>query len=523
MAEIIEVTVLQELIRPRSKSIARGRLDDRRPVSVIDIGSNSVRLVVYEGATRSPTPLFNEKVLCGLGRVVAKRGKIEGESAMRTLEALARFKFLSSQLGAGTPWIVATAAVRDASNGKEFVADIERICEAKVLLLSGKREAELAASGIMSGFYEPDGFVGDLGGGSLELVDLAEGAARQSITLPLGGLTLSERTQGQLGRAAGLIDRDFDTVPWMKKGSSRPFYAVGGTWRTIAKLHMEETAYPLHITHGYAISAATAREFCEMLAKGKRLRNANQSEVSSARREVIPFGAAVLDRLVERLAPSEVIFSVHGIREGLLYALLPQEERKRDPLLAFCQDYATLRSRSPVHGQELCDWTDRLFATPGPAETVTDRRLRHAACLLSDIGWRAHPDYRGEQSLDLIARASLSGVDHPGRAFIALAVCYRHIGDNSPGGPIADRVLELIDKKGTKRARLVGAAIRAAHMLSAGAAGVIPRTPAQYINGKLVLSIPPDLAMLQGERLKRRFTALAELTGRQAEIRVAKT
>ena len=501
-------------------SWTRGRFEDRKPVSVVDIGSNSVRLVVYEGATRSPTPLFNEKALCGLGRSVAATGKLEGQAVERALAALARFRALSHQLGAGKPWVMATAAVRDAENGAGFLAEIEKATDAKVMLLSGNREAELAAAGIQSGFHEPDGIVGDLGGGSLELADFTPERLQRSITLPLGGLRLLQRSAGNMARAEKLIDDDLRSIAWVKRGAGRPLYAVGGTWRNIAKLHMEERRYPLHVTHGYRLKAAEAIAFSEVIARGKKLRNTDLGRVSGARREVVPLGALVLSRLVERLGASEVVFSVHGIREGLLYTLLAKGEKARDPLIAFCQDYAVLRSRSPLHGEELCRWTDALFTSPGPAETPEERRLRHAACLLSDISWRAHPDYRGEQSLDVIARAALSGVDHPGRAFLALAVYFRHVGDGGEREGKSDRLFELVSRAGIARARIVGSAVRAVHMLSAGAAGIIGRTPVAYEGDRLVLRIPGELAVLDGERLRKRFAVLAELLGRKAEVRV---
>ena len=512
--------VQQDLASAIELPRARGRLDERTPVSVIDIGSNSVRLVVYEGATRSPTPLFNEKVLCGLGRSVAATNRLEGSSVARTLEALARFRALSAQLGAGKPWVVATAAVRDAENGAAFATEIERVCGGKVMLLSGHREAELAALGIQSGFHRPDGIAGDLGGGSLELIDIAGQGMQTSTTLPLGGLRLANRAGNNLDKAVRAVEADLASVPWLKRGARRPFYAVGGTWRNIARLHMEEHKYPLHITHGYAIPANDAMAFCDTIIQGRKLRHTDLARVSGARREVLPLGALVLQQLIGRLGASEVVFSVHGIREGLLYALLPKAERERDPLIAHCEDYAVLRSRSPEHGYELCAWTDQLMTGSGAKETGEQRRLRHAACLMSDISWRAHPDYRGEQSVDLIARASLAGVGHPGRIFIALAVCYRHIGDAKLQGPDS-KLVPLLTGAEQKRAMLVGAAIRAVHMLSAGAAGIIPRTPVTYEGRKLVLCLPKDLSVLNGERLRKRFAVLATLLERQLEIRIA--
>ena len=240
---------------------------------------------------------------------------------------------------------------------------------------------------------------------------------------------------------------------------------------------------------------------------------------------MLPYGALVLERLLERLEPSAVDFSVFGIREGLVYSLLSETERRKDPLLSFCAEYARQRSRSAEHAFELCAWSDALFEPPGPKETEEERRLRHAACLLSDISWRAHPDYRGEQSLILIAHAALGGIDHPGRVFLALASYFRHIGISGDAeaedkDKLSERLKAIASKKLYRRARIVGAAIRAAHMLSIGRPGIIDETPLSYERNKLVLTVPKAYAALDGERLRRRFGALAGLLEREPEIRI---
>jgi exopolyphosphatase/guanosine-5'-triphosphate,3'-diphosphate pyrophosphatase len=289
---------------------------------------------------------------------------------------------------------------------------------------------------------------------------------------------------------------------------------------------MSEKDYPLHVMHGYAMSAREAIDFCEDIRKTKKLSAMRGlSDIPRARREVLPFGSLVLERLLKQLEPSEVLFSVFGIREGLVYALLSEAERAKDPLLSFCADYARLRSRSPEHAVELCGWTDALFQPPGPTETDEEKRLRYAACLLSDISWRAHPDYRGEQSLILIAQSALGGIDHPGRVFLALAIYFRHVGagreiedgrTDTPSG----RLREILSKKLFRRARIVGAAIRAAHMLSIGRPGIIDETPLGYEKGRLVLTLPKAHAALDGERVRRRFGVLAQLLERELEVRV---
>ena len=496
-----------------------GRLTDRPSIGVIDIGSNSVRLVVYEGLSRSPTPLFNEKVLCGLGKTIASRGKLGSEAKSRALQAMSRFRAIAHILRVAELRVLATAAVREASDGPDFIRQAEDACGVKITVLSGEQEAEYAAAGILMGFSDPDGLAGDLGGGSLELIDIKKRALAGAITLPLGGLRLIDVSGGDRDKAERIIEDALKKAELLARGRGRPFYAVGGTWRAMARLHMAETNYPLRVTHGYRIKTSDAIDFCGKLAKGKKVtRIATGEDVSGARREVIPFGALVLERLLEKIQPSELIISVFGIREGLLYRLLSPAEQQKDPLLTFCADYARLRSRSPDHGQELCDWTDRIFLAPGPEETPEERRLRHAACILSDIGWRAHPDYRGEQSLNVIAHAALSGIDHPGRAFLALSVYFRHTGQMKD--ELGERLTNMVSKRAIKRARILGAAIRTAHMLSIGMPGIIRRTTLAHEGQRVVLTLPKDLQSLDGERLRQRFTALGELLERPADIRL---
>lgn len=506
----------------RSEADARGRFNELEPIGVIDIGSNSVRLVVYEGAVRSPTPLFNEKVLCGLGRTVASTNRLGAESVGRALEALARFQAIARILKVKNVRAIATAAVREAADGPAFIAAAERAAGVPIKVLSGEREAELAAAGITMGFRHPDGVAGDLGGGSLELIDIEGESRRNAVTLPLGGLRLIDVSGEQMERALAHADAAIATVDWLGRGRGRTFYAVGGTWRSLARLHMEVADYPLRVMHGYRIPFDEAIRFCERLRRAKRLSDIDGiEEISKPRREVLPYGALVLERLLKRMQPADVTFSVYGIREGLLFSLLSEAERLRDPLLAFADDYARLRSRSAAHARELCGWTDIIFSGPGPKESDDERRLRHAACLLSDIGWRGHPDYRGEQSLNMIAHAGLGGIDHEGRVFIALTVYWRHAGPEAEDGDgVSERLRAIVTKRTLRRSRILGAAIRTAHMLSIGMPGIIDETPLAWEGDRLVLTLPPQHAALNGERLARRFEQLCRLLDRKPLIRV---
>jgi exopolyphosphatase/guanosine-5'-triphosphate,3'-diphosphate pyrophosphatase len=497
--------------------LAQGRLDHGPSIAVIDIGSNSVRLVVYEGVTRSPTPLFNEKTLAGLGREVQTKGLLAADAVEKALGALKRFRALCDTMRVEKLYVLATAASRDAKNGREFIAAAEKICRAKVDLISGQREAELTALGVVSGFHRPDGIVGDLGGGSLELVDVHGARIRPGTTVPLGGLALQDRSGGSIKKAEKIVRDTLDSVKLLKAGEGRSFYAVGGTWRSLAQLHMAQTGYPLHVMHGYVIRAKEALEFARLVHRVNPESLSQIEVVSAARRPLLPYAALVLEQIVRMAEPRDVVFSALGVREGLLYSLLDGEEKRKDALIAASQELNVLRSRSPQHGEELIEWTDDFMATSGIDENAEEKRLRRAACLLADIGWRAHPDYRGEQSLNIIAHAAFVAIDHPGRAYIALAIFFRHVGllhDEE----LSPRIRELASTRTLDRARVLGAALRVAYMVSASQPGVLPRAPLKVERHRLVLRLEGNCAALAGERVSSRLKHLARLVGREPVV-----
>ncbi len=488
---------------------APGRLKGSGPVAIIDIGSNSVRLVVYERLSRSPMALFNEKELAGLGRGIAGTGKLNDQAVEAALAAMRRFMGLCDQMQVQSVHVLATAAAREASNGAAFLAQVEEITGADVSLLSGPEEARLSAMGVLSGIHDPDGIAGDLGGGSLEVVDIQGKKIGLGETFPLGGLRLEEMSEKTLKKAEKIATDALANSAVLAKGEGRPFYAIGGTWRSLARLHMRQKGYPLHIMHEYAIPADEALDFCRMVARRDAESLDSIEAVSKSRRLLLPYGAIVLEQVIRVMKPSVIILSALGVREGLLYDLLDEETRATDPLISAAEELALLRSRSPGHVRELGPWTGLALAAVGIDETAEEARLRTAACLLADIGWRAHPDYRGEQSLNLIAHGSFVGIDHPGRAYLALANYYRHEG--LVDEHLSSRIRELATTRLIERARALGAALRVAYLVSGSMAGVIPRTRIEVRGDQLTLVLPPDRAMLAGSRLQRRVAQLAKL------------
>jgi exopolyphosphatase/guanosine-5'-triphosphate,3'-diphosphate pyrophosphatase len=487
-------------------------------VAVIDIGSNSVRLVVYESLGRSLVSVFNEKALCGLGREVQSTGLLAPDAVAKALTSLRRFRALLRIQKVGRVYAIATAACRDATNGPDFIAKAERICGVQIDILSGPREAKLSALGVISGIHDPDGIVGDLGGGSLELIDVRGNRVRSGVTLPLGSLALQDASHKSLKRAENIVRDAISDADLLKGGRGRTFYAVGGTWRALARIHIVQSGYPLKVMHGYSIPAADALDFAQRLrrlAASDRL--ADIEVVSDARRPLLTYAALVLEYVIRVAKPKTIVFSTFGVREGLFYEMLPAAERSEDGLICAAQNLNRLLSRSARHADELVEWTDRLARVVHLRETAEDRRLRHAACLLSDIGWRVHPDHRGEETLSLITNGNFGSISHQGRAFVALAVFYRYAGLSEQNEP-PETIRELLPPAMDERARLLGAAFRVAHLISAARPGVLPATHFRSRGRKLMLVFEHQMVDLVADRVGSRFKQLARLIGRSGSI-----
>jgi exopolyphosphatase/guanosine-5'-triphosphate,3'-diphosphate pyrophosphatase len=500
-------------------SLSQGRLQDRKPISIIDIGSNSIRLVVYEGVARSPTVLFNEKMLAGLGRGIVSTGKLDPEAVTRSMEEFRRFRALSEQAGAEELHVIATAAAREAENGPDFIHRAQEVLGTEIRVLSGREEAYYSALGVISAFHPADGIAGDLGGGSLELVDVKGEAIGEGITLPLGGLRLQDMAKNSFAAAAKIVREQIARAELLADGEGRTFYAVGGTWRNLARLHMLTTNYPLAVMHNYEMTIANSVGFLQKVARGEIDKIKGIEGVSKARRALLPYGAIVLLEIIAAMKPSQIAVSALGVREGFLYSLLNEEERKTDPLISASEELALLRARSVTHARELVDWTADSLKAFGIEETEDEARLRHSACLLADIGWRAHPEYRGTQSLNIIAHASFIGVDHPGRLFLALVNAFRN--DGVFNDAVAPELKALATPRYVERARLLAAMMRVVYLLTASMPGIMPRLRwKRGENGTLVLAIPPELAGLHGERPVGRLAQLAKISGRKLELMV---
>ncbi|WP_310496685.1 Ppx/GppA family phosphatase [Sandarakinorhabdus sp.] len=483
--------------------------------AIIDIGSNSVRLVVYQGLTRIPATVFNEKVMAGLGRGLAANGKLSKGAMDVAVAALRRFAALARAMGIVDVRTVATAAVREASNGADFIARVFAECNLAITVIDGDAEARGAAMGVLSGIPDADGVIGDLGGGSLELVRVRGGEMLERISLPIGSLRLDAVRKRDRRALSPFIAKALDKVGWAEAGRGLPFYMVGGSWRALAQVHIWMTGHPLPIVHQYEMPASATVKLVRSLSQFDPETLKGVPHLSTSRLGSLPGAALLLASVVKRLGASSVIASGFGLREGLLFAELSEAERSIDPLIAAARSEGSRQGRFAEHGDMLFEWMDGLFA----GESPSDRRLRLAACLLSDIAWRAHPDFRPERGVDVALHGNWVAVTAAERA--ALACALHHTFGGAENAPLMATLLLLAPASLLARARAWGLALRLGQRLSGGTAVGLVATRLLRADDALVLSLGSAHADLAGETVMRRLKVLGAALGLPHQVRMA--
>jgi exopolyphosphatase/guanosine-5'-triphosphate,3'-diphosphate pyrophosphatase len=485
--------------------------------AVVDLGSNSVRLVVYEGRCRNPVAIFNEKAVLRLGRGLQATERLNDDGMEQAFTVMHRYHAVARAMGAHPFEVLATAAVRDASNGPDFVARLQsRMPNVPIRVLSGVQEAEYSAMGVLCGIPSADGILADIGGGSLELVRLDKGTRGASHTLRLGAIRLAERADGDPARARAIADADLATVPWLAEGANRDLYLVGGAWRALARIHMAQTGYPLQMVHHYTIGREEARDLTGVIAGAGRRALERLPGLSRRRIDDLPFAAVSLRRVLRATGVRRVVFSASGLREGWFMQRMPADIRAQDPLLAAGQDYAQRRGRDPALPPALLAWTDPLF----PQESAEARRLREAACWMSDIGSHDHPEFRAEQTFLRVLRQPGIGLDHHARAFLALAIAMRYEVESDAMFLRTARL--LLDMSSTHRAEMLGVALRLAYTLSAGTPDLLAGTGLLVSGSRLILRLEEDSGVFAGESVMRRLDRLAQAVGLEAATETAR-
>ncbi|WP_333827450.1 Ppx/GppA family phosphatase [Pararhodobacter sp.] len=484
-------------------------------VGVIDVGSNSVRMVVFDGAARSPAYFFNEKILCGLGRGMSETGRLNPEGRARALSAIRRFALLSREMHLTSLTMVATAAVREAEDGADFKAEVEEATGLEMQIIDGTEEARLSAQGVLLGWPGASGLVCDIGGSSMELAEIGDNTVGRRVSTPLGPFRLQEVPGGKKGLHAH-INTILTELRDQIGTNHKTLYLVGGSWRALARLDMERRGYPLTVLHEYAMTPKSIRKTIDWLEGQDLKKLRDRTGISPERILLVPLATVVLRQLLHIFRPREIHVSSYGIREGVLFEQMPDALRARDPLIEACRHTEAANARLPGFGRRLFQFLMPLYRNASPEKL----RLIKAACLLHDVNWRAHPDYRSESCFDTATRANLGGLDHKGRVFLGLALMnrYKNGGTDSRLTPL----LKLLDETDILQAIMLGRAMRFGAMFSISgpdAAGELRYFPKKKL---LEMVLKPEMRDLFGEVAQQRFAALAKTLGVATNVRVSR-
>ncbi len=442
----------------KTKTPETGALHYLRKLGVIDIGSNSVRMVIFDGAARSPSYFFNEKILCGLGSGLVHSGRLHAEGSLRAISAIERFVNMAHAMEVPQLTLIATAAVRSASDGLLFCDEIRRKTGKEINIIDGIEEARLSAQGVMLGWPGAYGLVCDLGGSSMELAEINEGTVGKCLTSELGPLILKELKSGKKNRKQHIKATMAKLADEMGPQHNRLFL-VGGSWRAFAKIDMLRRGYPLHVLHEYRISLSSVKKTIKFIETSELEEIRKKCGITSARINLVPIACEILSRLVSSFKPKDIAISSYGIREGLLYENMPQALRDRDPLIEACYFSEAKDARVPGTGNYLYKFVMPLFSRP--SEEL--KRLIHAACLLHDVSWRANPDYRAEVCFDNATRSNLGGLKHSERIFLGISLMYRY--RSKPAGSQFENLVCLLKPRFVQQAEVLGKAMRLGAML----------------------------------------------------------
>ncbi len=480
-------------------------------VGVVDVGSNSVRLVVFDGAARSPAYFYNEKIMCGLGRGLAETGQLNPEGRARALSALIRFQHLAEGMGIDRLSIVATAAVREAEDGPAFRDDVMQATGLDVQVIDGREEARLSAQGVLLGWPGSYGLVCDIGGSSMELAELSDGKVGKRITSQLGPFSLRGVKGGRKGRQAEIQTVVAELMETLGPQSDRLFL-VGGSWRAIARIDMIRRDYPLSVLHEYRMTRSDVSRTIKFIQKQDLEQLRQAAGLSEARMALVPIASEVLGVITKTFRPHDIAVSSYGLREGLLYERMSDDLRARDPLIEACRFSEQKDARNPGFGTQLFDFVSPLF----PKASDESRRIHHAACLLHDVSWRAHPDYRHEVCFDNATRANLGGLTHKERVFLGIALLHRY--KNSHSDSRFEDLFGLLDDDRLREAETLGKAMRFGSMFSVAASdrmGMLKWRPRKKL---LSFHLAPGTAPLFGEVAEARFASLANAIGATTEV-----
>ena len=488
--------------------------------AVIDVGSNSVRLVAYRLDGRALTPFLNEKVMAGLGRNLGATGRLSPEGIEQALRTLRRFRMLIDGLGVTDVFAVATAAVRDSEDGAAFAEQVRTETGIALRIIDGAEEARLSALGVLAGAPEARGVVGDLGGSSLELVEVSPTGPARGETWPLGPLSLMDGHAFSDQRIASVADDSLVRSTVLKSAKRKgDFYAVGGAWRALGRIDQSLRRHPLRVLHHHEMSRADMLRVSDIVRRQSRKSLEKFEEAAAKRADTLPYAAIVLERVMHWGDFDRVILSSYGLREGLLVEHLSSELQVAHPLVAGAEAFGATTERGRAFGRALGAWIEAACAgQPSAFDAARDPILRAAAARLADLGGALHPDHRGEIMFDLVLRAPFAGISHPERAFLAAAVHHRHTRAAPTEEAAYDR---LLNDEQRKAAAALGALLRLGADLSGRSEQILHAFKLVLTPERATLSTDGAHAHLLTDQVVKRMEPLTAILGVTTRITTA--
>ncbi len=481
------------------------------PYGLLDMGSNSLRLVIYEPRFPWPRVYLDEKTMAALGHGLAETGRLDPRNQSIALESLKRFSALVRSTKVARVDAVATAAVRDASNGPEFVEQAQAVFGHPIKVAPGPQEALWGIKGVIAGAPEAQGIFADMGGGSLQvgLVDPRKDGLRQSF--PMGALRLLEQCKGDSAKAHALIQRALERLSWLEQGKGKSLYLVGGAWRALALTHMRDTGYPLTMVHGYNLKVEKVLPWLTMLKEASEKTLKALPIRQTRRRATLPFAAASLIALIEATRVSRIQFSAFGIRQGIMFDQVLDQAIWQSPEQLYHYAATSLFRGGNRYGEDLGQALLRWIPWQLIDAGVPSAAAKETALIMSDVGWDYHSERRASDVvLDVLHTRDLP-LSHKDRVFVSLVLTTRHGADHRT--TIAPDLLHLLRDQEIKAARALGLILRFAYKCSGATQAVLLRSRLEIQGDSLVLHLGSSLDGLTTQGLKDNLAKLAKRLG----------
>ena len=469
-------------------------------IGIIDIGSNSIRLVVFDGPRRSPLYLYNEKVFFRLGLQSFGKKAFDNATLKAVSRIINRYVAICQNMEIHKIIMFGTSALREASNSDVLVEEIRKNTSICVDVISGEKEAFYAAQGILLGFPNAEGIICDLGGNSVEFANICKRVIAECNSTLLGPLAIT-KLENKIEDIDRYIRKQLLGAVNANAAKDKPFFLIGGSWRAIAKIHMQRTQYPLKIIQGYKVKSKKIKKTLEFIQDSSFITKYDEINISADRLELLPLSARLLEIIIDELQIKTLTFSSFGVREGFLYHNLSEAEKKKDPLIEAAKFFEKKETRFPNMSKHTFKWISPLYENL-PRKT---KRVILAATKLHDIAWIAHPDYKTEMCLELVTRSNISGLSHKERVFLAMILLFRHKA--KPEKVFNSKLFKIVSKKKRKIARVLGKGLKLASTVL-GELSLFDKIDFRLKAHEVELCFQSKIDFVNGEVVERRIQEL---------------